>query len=104
MNKVATEDWFNSDEKVNSIADLAYRFAISTSTTSAVLKWMLKLPSRDDSFATTPMSFQQHFKTEVAVIVDCLAKKPYGKSRNIFLIEASQYSEDFNWCDTSGCY
>ena len=130
MNRVGTEDWFNSDEKVNfytglpnsyvlmtvfefvssgvqhnslsaltqfqefamtlmrlrlnlAIADLAYRFAISTSTTSAdILKWinitynrlevMLKWPSRDDLLATTPMSFRQHFKTKVVVIVDCI--------------------------------
>ena len=54
------------------IADLAYRFAISTSTTSVIiLKWidiahhrlevMLKWPSWDDLLATT----------KVAVIVDC---------------------------------
>ena len=60
------------------IADLAYRFAISTSTNSAdILKWiniaynrlevMLKWPL----LATTPMSFRQHFKTKVVVIVDC---------------------------------
>ena len=128
MNKVGTEDWFNSDGKVNfytglpnsyvvmtvfefvssgvqhsslsaltqfqefamtlmrlrlnlTIADLAYRFAISTSTTSAdILKWiniaynrlvMLKWPSRDNLLATTPMSFRQHLKTKVVVIVDC---------------------------------
>ena len=64
------------------IADLAYMFAISTSTTSVViLKWidiaynrlevMLEWPSRDDILATTPMSFRQHFKTKDAVIVDC---------------------------------
>ena len=64
------------------IADLAYRFAINTSTTSAdILKWiniaynrlkmMLKWPSRDDLLATTPMFFRQHFKAKVAVIVDC---------------------------------
>ena len=64
------------------IADLAYRFAISTSNTSVViLKWidiaynrlevMLKWPSRDELLATTPMSFLQHSKTKVAVIVDC---------------------------------
>ena len=129
MNKVGTEDWFNSDEKVNfytglpnsyvlmtvfefllsgakhsrlsaltqfqefamtlmrlrlnlTIADLAYRFAISTSTTSAdILKWsdidynrlevMLKWPSQDNLIATTPMFFRQHFKTKVVVIVNC---------------------------------
>ena len=64
------------------IADLAYRFAISTSTTSAdILKWidiaynrlevMLKWSSRDDLLATRPMSFRQHFKTKVVVIVGC---------------------------------
>ena len=55
------------------IADLSYRFAMSTSTTSAdILKWiniaynrlevMLKWPGREDLLATTPMSFRQHFK------------------------------------------
>ena len=32
---------------------------------------MLKWPSRDDLLAATPMSFRQHFKSKVAVIVDC---------------------------------
>ena len=32
---------------------------------------MLKWPSRDDLLATTPMSFRQHLKTKVVVIVDC---------------------------------
>ena len=62
-----------------SIADLAYRFAISTSTTSAdILKWiniynrlevMFTWPSQDDLFATTTMSFNHHFKTKVAFVI-----------------------------------
>lgn len=64
------------------IQDLAYRFNISTSTTSSViLKWidlmyirlnpLIKWPSREDLIKTTPMSFRQHFKTSVVVIIDC---------------------------------
>ena len=52
------------------------------STTSAlVLKWidilfvrlrpLIKWPTREDLMTTTPMSFRQHFKTKVAVIIDC---------------------------------
>ena len=64
------------------LQDLAYRFEISVSTTSAiVLKWidilfvrlrpLIKWPTREDLMTTTPMSFRQHFKTKVAVIIDC---------------------------------
>ena len=102
------------------IADLAYMFAISTSTTSAdILKWiniaynrlgvMLKWPSQDDLLATTPMSFRQHFKTKVVVIVDCFAVFCHKPQNHMAKAETfSSYnhhnSEVFNWCDTSGCY
>ena len=35
------------------------------------LRALIKWPNREDLFKTTPMSFRQHFKTTVAVIVDC---------------------------------
>ena len=64
------------------LQDLAYRFEVSVSTTSTIiLKWidilfirlrlLIKWPSREDLITTTPMSFRQHFKTKVAVIIDC---------------------------------
>lgn len=64
------------------LQDLAYRFGISVSTTSAIiLKWidilfvrlspLIKWPTREELIETTPMSFRQHFKTKVAVIIDC---------------------------------
>ena len=64
------------------LQDLAYRFGISVSTTSAIiLKWidilfvrlspLIKWPTREELIETTPMSFRQHFRTKVAVIIDC---------------------------------
>ena len=64
------------------INDLSYRFNISRSTTSSVvLKWInmfLRLrpliiwPGREEIISTTPVSFRQYFKTNVAVIIDCV--------------------------------
>ena len=64
------------------INDLAYRFNVSRSTiSSVVLKWidiifvrlrpLIMWPGREEIILTTPLSFRKHFKTKIAVIIDC---------------------------------
>ena len=64
------------------ITDLAYRFNVSSSTASSVflkivdilfshLKPVIKWPSREQIWKTTPMCFRKHFGTNIVVIVDC---------------------------------
>ena len=64
------------------LQDLADRYNISTSTTSRViLKWidlmyiklnaLIKWPNHEELLSTSPMSFRQHFKTSVVVIIKC---------------------------------
>ena len=64
------------------LKDLQYRFAISSSTVSALfLKWidilfirlkpLIRWPERQMLWETTPVCFRHHFSTKVAVIIDC---------------------------------
>ena len=65
-----------------SLADMAYRFDVSTSTVSRAflrmleiayvrLSFLIKWPGRDEIWKTTPIAFRQHFGTKVAVVIDC---------------------------------
>ena len=65
-----------------SVEDLGYRFKISFSTVSRIflnvldimfhrLSFLVKWPSREILWETTPMCFRKHFKTKVCIIIDC---------------------------------
>ena len=65
-----------------SVEDLGYRFKISSSTVSRIflnvldimfqrLSFLVKWPSREILWKTTPMCFRKHFKTKVCIIIDC---------------------------------
>ena len=65
-----------------SVEELGYRFEISSSLVSRIflnvldvmfqrLSFLVKWPSHQTLWETTPMCFCKHFKTKVCIIIDC---------------------------------
>ena len=74
------------------VEDLGYRFGISTSTLSVILKWLQQMdvrlrdliywPDREALQKTMPVCFQESFGKKVAIIIDCF-EIPVEKPSNL---------------------